>query len=78
MSNQAHFKVNQSEAEAFAKVWNFNGVAVTVDPVLLKFATDFANVVLKNFISICQQQAQKTAEDQVKASNKKPLIIEGA
>lgn len=78
MNNQAQFKVNISEAEAFAKVWNFNGIAVNVDPVMLKFGTDFSNIVLKNFILMCQKQAQEAAAAQIKAQNQKALIIEGA
>lgn len=70
MTNQ--FKVNKSEAEAFAAIWNYKGIAAILPEMTIQFATDFANVVLRNFIEICQKQAELDAKQK---SNK--LIIEG-
>lgn len=59
---QAQFKVNKSEAEAFAKVWTYKGIVVPIPETSVQFAVDFSNVVLRNFIEICQQQVTaKTA-----------------
>ena len=71
MTTEAQFKVNKSEAEAFAKVWNYNGIAMPIDEISLKFATDFSNVVLRNFLIMCKTQAELEAKQK---TNK--LIIE--
>ena len=69
------FKVERVEAEKFSKVWNKGGISIILTPEAIDFATDFSNVVLNNFIQVCQQQvkdAQKAA-----AAEPKKLIIEG-
>lgn len=67
------FQVQRVEAQKFAQVWNKGGISMIIPDVALDFATDFANVVLNNFIQMCQQQAQapKPAEPQSK------IIMEG-
>jgi len=53
-------------------VWTYKGVALPLPPEASSFAADFANVVLRNFVEMMQQQAkaqQPVAE--------KKLIIEG-
>lgn len=72
MSTQTPFKVNKSEADAFAKVWNQNGITVLLNDSAIQFATDFANVVLRNFIDMCRAQAELEAKEK---SNK--IIVEG-
>jgi len=52
--------VKPNEAQSFAKVWNYNGVAIVLDDVHFKFAADFANVVLRSFI---QQQMSMAAQN---------------
>jgi hypothetical protein len=69
---QPQFKVNKSEADAFAKVWNYKGIAIHLDDASIQFATDFSNVVLRNFIGMCQAQAELEAKQK---SNK--IIVEG-
>lgn len=64
----AQFKVNKSEAEAFAKVWTYQGVSIPLSESAIQFSTDFANIVLRNFIDVCQQQVQE---------RKKQIIAEG-
>jgi len=68
----ALFKVNKAEAESFAKVWNQGGVTMLLNDTAINFATDFSNVVLRNFIDMCQQEvvAKKTQQT-------KQLIVEG-
>jgi hypothetical protein len=70
------YKIEKTEAEKFAKVWRSKGGLVgTLDAFSIAFATDFANVVLMNFIAMCQQQV-KQAQAQIQAPEKK-LILEG-
>ncbi len=68
------FKVEKAEALKFAQVWNKGGVHIILNDEAISFATDFSNVVLRNFIAMCQAQA---AEEAAKRANLKPLIIEG-
>jgi hypothetical protein len=67
------FKVERVEAEKFSKVWNKGGISIILTPEAIDFATDFSNVVLNNFIQVCQQQVK----DAQKAAEPKKLIIEG-
>jgi hypothetical protein len=62
----AGYSVKQDQAEAFGKVWHHNGVNIILQDSHYKFATDFANVCLRSFIQMCQQQfvaAQKAAAE---------------
>lgn len=68
------YKVELIEAQKFAQVWNKGGISIILTPEAVEFAKDFANVVLNNFIQMCQQQA---IEAQKKAETQKKLIIEG-
>lgn len=70
---QASFKVTLNETEKFAKVWNYNGIVVPLDDIALNFAKDFSNVVLRNFIEMCQKDAAQRRE----LEKKKQIIIEG-
>jgi hypothetical protein len=67
------FKVERIEAEKFSKVWNKGGISIILSPEAIDFATDFGNIVLNNFIQVCQEQV-KAAQ---KAAEPKKLIIEG-
>jgi hypothetical protein len=51
--------VRKEMAVGFSKVWTHKGIAIFLDDVHLAFATDFANVMLNNFL---QQQAQAAAK----------------
>jgi ATP-dependent Clp protease adapter protein ClpS len=68
---QAGFKVELAEAQKFQTVWTKNGLAVLLPSDAAQFATDFANIVLRNFIQMCQEQAQQVTKKE------KKLIIEG-
>lgn len=61
-------QVSAVEAKGFGKVWTHNGVAIFMDDTHYKFAADFANIVLKNFID----QAQRAA---VEAAKKRQIVI---
>jgi hypothetical protein len=67
------YKVNLEEAVKFSKVWTHNGVYIPLSDADCQFAVDFSNVVLRNFIEMCQQQAAQEAE----LRKPKQLIIEG-
>jgi hypothetical protein len=67
------FKVERVEAEKFSKVWNKGGISIILSPEAIDFAADFSNVVLNNFIGMCQKQAEEAA----KLQKPKQIIIEG-
>jgi hypothetical protein len=69
---QATFKVQLQDAQNFQTVWTHKGLALPLPPEAAQFATDFANIVLRNFIELMQQQAK--AQQPV---SEKKLIIEG-
>ena len=66
------FKVTLEEAVKFSQVWTYGGISLPVSKEMAQYATDFSNVVLNNFIAMCQENAKKEA--QIKT---KPLIMEG-
>ena len=65
------FQVQRVETENFSKVWNKSGITILLSPESIDFATDFANVVLRNFIQMCQDDAKK------QLNKPKQLIVEG-
>lgn len=67
-------QITKQEAEKFSKVWDYNGVQIPLTDPHFKFATDFANVVLKSFVLQCKAQAEAA----VKAvqETEKPKIVE--
>ena len=67
------YKVERIEAEKFSKIWNKNGIAIILTPEAIDFATDFSNIVLNNFIGMCQAQAKEAAAKA--AQDAKPRII---
>jgi hypothetical protein len=64
--------VNKSEAETFAKIWNQGGVSILLSDSAIQFATDFSNIVLRNFIDMCREQAELEAK--VKSQK---IMVEG-
>ncbi len=54
-------KVSLKDTLGFSKVWTSNGVAIVMQDVHLQFATDYANLVLNNFIRQCQLEAEQQA-----------------
>jgi hypothetical protein len=67
----AMFSVPLQDAQNFQKVWTNRGIAIVLPAEAASMACDFANVVLRNFIAMCQQQAQEAPVPE------KKLIIEG-
>lgn len=69
--------VTIKDAKGFSNVWTAGGVAIPMQDVHLQFATDFANVVLRNFIQQANAAAaakQKAAEQQV-AADAAPKVV---
>jgi hypothetical protein len=49
---------------AFSKAWDSGGIKILLDETALRFATDWANIVLKSFVEqqMRMAQAMKAAE----------------
>jgi hypothetical protein len=59
-------RISKSETAKYAGIWTYNGVAVTLDDASLVFATDFCNIILKQFTMMMAQasmQAQNPAPE---------------
>jgi hypothetical protein len=69
----ASFSVPLQDAQNFQKVWTKNGLAVLLPADAALFAKDFADICLRNFIQMCQQQQ---AQQQI-VEKKKQILIEG-
>lgn len=73
------FKVQRKEVENFSKVWRSKGGIVgTLNEHAIDFATDFANIVLRNFIDMCKQnvQAAQAVTQKPAPEPEKKLIVE--
>lgn len=57
-------QVTKNDAEGFSKQWTHNGLAIVLNDVHIQFATDFANIVLRNFVLQCAAQAEAAAKAQ--------------
>jgi hypothetical protein len=69
------FRVERIEAEKFSKVWNKSGIQILLTPESIDFAADFANVVLNNFIKMCEENAK--VQQKLEEAAKPKLIVEG-
>lgn len=78
---EAQFSVSRAQAEGFSKVWKTpGGIHVVQTPQAIQFATDFANVTLASFISMCKHQAQAAkvvAEQATKEATPAIELVEG-
>lgn len=70
------FKIERKEAESFSRQWNKGGITILLSPEAIDFATDFANVAIRSFIALCQQDAAQQAA-QAAERQKPKLILEG-
>lgn len=73
---QAVFTVDAKEAGRFAQMWTYNGLAVPVGPEHLQFATDFANIALKNFLLMVQNRTRAATTPVQTIEQKADPIIE--
>lgn len=54
----AQYTVTREETRSAAKHWRTpSGVLLILDDTHIAFATDWANLVLKNFVQMCAEQA---------------------
>jgi 4-hydroxyphenylpyruvate dioxygenase-like putative hemolysin len=61
------FTVTEAQTKAFAQVWDSGGIKIIMDATSIKFATDWANVVLKSFVADMAAQVKKVAEAKIAA-----------
>lgn len=70
------FKITVEESIKFSKVWTYNGISIPISSESCQFAADFANIVLRDFVSMVQERSrQKIAQTSPPAQPK--LIVEG-
>lgn len=62
-----NFTVTTEQTAAFAKAWDSGGIKVLMDSTSIKFATDWANIVLKSFVADMASQVAKVAEAKLAA-----------
>jgi hypothetical protein len=76
---QANFTITLDQTMDFAEHWTSQGMFVPLGPVEIQFATDWANIVLVNFIQQAQTAAKALkARDAVETTGiGKALILEG-
>ena len=63
------FSVTVEDAQNFAKVWNYKGIAMPLDKIHCQFACDYANVAIRSFMQFIAEQAaakKKAAEEAAK------------
>lgn len=63
------FSVTIEDAQNFAKVWNYKGIAMPLDKIHCQFACDYANVAIRSFMQFIAEQAaakKKAAEEAAK------------
>lgn len=61
------FTVTADQTAAFAKAWDSGGIKVILDATSIRFATDWANIVLKSFVADMAEQVKKIAEAKLAA-----------
>lgn len=61
-----NFTVTEAQTKGFAQAWDTGGIKVILDATSIKFATDWANIVLKSFVADMAAQA-KVAEAKLAA-----------
>jgi hypothetical protein len=52
-------QVDPNDVKMFAKAWDCNGIKMILDATSLKFAVDFANVVLRSYVNDLVEKAAK-------------------
>ena len=63
-------KIDRAEIDRLATEWcKSKHVVVILDDVAKQFATDAANLILKNFVDSCKEKAEAAVKAKLKASN---------
>jgi hypothetical protein len=68
-------KVEIAAAQGFGKVWHHNGIGIILADSHYKFATDFANVVLRNFIDQTRADMEKEEREAAEKAKKKEIVL---
>ena len=67
-----NFTVSEAQTKAFANAWDSGGIKVIMDNTSIRFATDWANIVLKSFVADMAAQVKKVAEAKIAAQKTAP------
>ena len=62
-----NFTVSEAQTKAFANAWDSGGIKIILDNTSIKFACDWANIVLKSFVADMAAQVAKVAEAKLAA-----------
>ena len=62
-----NFTVTETQTKGFAGAWDSGGIKVILDNTTIRFATDWANIVLKSFVADMASQVAKVAEAKLAA-----------
>jgi hypothetical protein len=62
-----NFTVTEAQTKAFSLAWDSGGIKVILDNTSVRFATDWANIVLKSFVADMAAQVAKVAEAKLAA-----------
>lgn len=62
-----NFTVSEAQTKAFSAAWDSGGIKVIMDSTSIRFATDWANIVLKSFVADMAAQVAKVAEAKLAA-----------
>ncbi len=69
-------RVDPKDVQGFAKAWDCNGLKMILDQVSLKFAVDFANVVLKSYVDNLAMKALAIKAAREKTANSAPSPVD--
>ena|ERR1039458_9100398 len=67
-----NFTVTEAQTKAFSLAWDSGGIKVILDNTSVRFATDWANIVLKSFVADMAAQVAKVAEAKLAAQKTVP------
>ena len=62
-----NFTVTEAQTKGYAGAWDSGGIKVILDNTTIRFATDWANIVLKSFVADMASQVAKVAEAKLAA-----------
>jgi len=73
--NVAIPKINKEQTKAFSKVWDSGGIKIILDDTAIKFATDWANIVLRSFIEDQVKKAQAMQKAMQEKNTTSPAAV---
>lgn len=72
------FKVDLADTVNFSKQWTLGGIAIPIGAEHIRFANDYANLVINQFIILCAQQADaraKAEHQRIEEANKPKIVL---